>query len=149
MNLKDGWNAFNHNFNYLPPVITIQHRILCSEIREVNLQALSESWENSAAAWKVVHSGGYLAATLNSHSYVKPEFMGPQNRCDGNHPNAMIKDFRALVHNMQDAIHRVALFSGMREFIKQPIVTSCICRMNNCTQWSSVSSMVLLFKLRV
>jgi hypothetical protein len=36
-NLKDGWNAFNHNLNYLPQVNTFQHRILCFEIRELNL----------------------------------------------------------------------------------------------------------------
>jgi len=32
-NLKDGWNASNHNVNYLPQVITFQHHILCFEIR--------------------------------------------------------------------------------------------------------------------
>jgi len=42
MNLKEGWNAPNHNLNYLPQVITIQHRILCFEIRELNLQALAQ-----------------------------------------------------------------------------------------------------------
>jgi len=30
----------------------------------------------------------------------------------------MIKDFRALLDNMQDATHRAAIYSGMREFIK-------------------------------
>jgi hypothetical protein len=29
--------------------------------------------------------------------------MRPQNRRDGKHPNAMIKDIRALLDNMQDA----------------------------------------------
>ena len=37
-NLKDDWNASNRNLNYLPQVITFQHRILCFEIRELNLQ---------------------------------------------------------------------------------------------------------------
>jgi len=41
-NLKDGWNASNHNLNYLPQVITFQHRIRCSEISELNLQALAQ-----------------------------------------------------------------------------------------------------------
>jgi len=36
-NLKDGWNASNHNLNYLPQGITYQHRILCFEIRLLNL----------------------------------------------------------------------------------------------------------------
>ena len=93
-NLKDSWNASNHNLNYLPQVITFQHRILCFEIRELNLQALAQHWENSAAACKVFPSGADLAAPLSSQSYAKPEFMGPQNRRDGKHPDTMIKDFR-------------------------------------------------------
>jgi hypothetical protein len=36
-NLKDGWNASNHNLNYLPQVITFQRHILCFKIRELNL----------------------------------------------------------------------------------------------------------------
>jgi hypothetical protein len=28
-NLTDGWNASNHNLNYLPQVVTFQRRILC------------------------------------------------------------------------------------------------------------------------
>jgi hypothetical protein len=32
--------------------------------------------------------------------------------------DAMIKDFRALLNNMQDATHHVAIYSGTREFIK-------------------------------
>ena len=44
--------------------------------------------------------------------------MGPQNRRDGKHPDAMIKDFRALLDNTQDATHRAAIYSGTREFIK-------------------------------
>jgi hypothetical protein len=41
-NLKDGWNASNHNLNYLPQGITFQRRILCFEIRELDLQALAQ-----------------------------------------------------------------------------------------------------------
>jgi hypothetical protein len=41
-NLKDGWNASNHNLYYLPQVITIQRRILCFKVRELNLQALAQ-----------------------------------------------------------------------------------------------------------
>jgi len=44
--------------------------------------------------------------------------MGPENRRDGKHPEAIIKDFRALLDNTQDATHRVAIYRGMREFIK-------------------------------
>jgi hypothetical protein len=42
MNLKDGWNASNHNLNYLPQEITFQCRIVCFKIRELNLQALAQ-----------------------------------------------------------------------------------------------------------
>jgi len=61
-NLKDGWNASNHNLNYLPQVITFQRRVLCFEIRELNLQAHAQRRENSTAAWKVPPSAGDLAA---------------------------------------------------------------------------------------
>jgi len=44
--------------------------------------------------------------------------MGPQNRRDGKHPDAMIKDFSALLDNTQDATHRAAIYNGIREFIK-------------------------------
>jgi hypothetical protein len=40
--LKEGWNASNHNLNYLPQGITFQGRILFFEIRELNLQALAQ-----------------------------------------------------------------------------------------------------------
>jgi hypothetical protein len=49
-NLMDGWDASNHNLNYLPQVSTFQRRILCFEIRELTVQALTQCWENSAAA---------------------------------------------------------------------------------------------------
>jgi hypothetical protein len=150
-NLKDGWNASNHNLNYLPQVITFKRRILCFEIKAFNLQALAQCWENSAAAckvfpsgadlaaplssqsnlqalaqrWenstatcKVFPSGAHLPAPLSSQSYAKPEFMGPQNLRDGKHPDAMIKDFRALLVNTQDATHCAAIYSGTRKFIK-------------------------------
>jgi len=117
-NLKDGWNASNHNLNYLPQVITFQHRILCFEIRELYLQALPQCWENSAAACKVFSSGADLAAPLNSQLYTKPKFMGPQNHCDGTHPEAVIKDFWALLDNSQDATQRVAIYSGTQQFTK-------------------------------
>jgi len=117
-NLKDSWNASNHNLNYVPQVITFPSRILCFEIRELNLQAVTQRWENSITACNVLPSGADLAAPLGSQSYTKPEFMGPQNRCDGKHPDAIMKDFRALLDNTDNATHRVAICSGMREFIK-------------------------------
>jgi len=118
LNFKDSWNASNHNFNHRPQVITFQRRILCFEIRELNLQALAQGRGNSAATCKVLPSGAGLAAPLGSQSYLKPEFMGPQNRHDGKHPDAMIKDFRGLLDNTQDGKHRVAIYSLTREFIK-------------------------------
>jgi len=44
--------------------------------------------------------------------------MGPQNRRDGKHPDAMIKDFRALFDNLQDSTHRVTIYNGTWEFLK-------------------------------
>jgi len=43
--------------------------------------------------------------------------MGPQNRHDGMHTDAMIKDFGALLDNTQDATPHVAIYSGTWEFI--------------------------------
>jgi len=117
-NLKDGWNASNHNLNYLPQVITFQRCILWFEIRELNLQALAQRRENSAATCKVLPFGADLAAPQSSQSYAKPEFIGPHNRRDGKHPDAMIKQFRALLDSTQDGTHRAAIYSGTREFIK-------------------------------
>ena len=94
-NLKDGWNASNHNLNDLPQVITIQRRILCFEMRELDLQALAQRGENRAAACKLLHFGDHLGAPLSPQSYAEPKFLGPQNRREGKHPDAMIKDFRA------------------------------------------------------
>jgi hypothetical protein len=148
-NLKDSWNASNHNLNYLPQVITIQHRILCFEIRELNLQALAQCRENSAASCKVLPSGADLAAPRSSQSYMKPEVIGPQNRRDGMHPDGMIKDFRALHDNTQDATHRMTIYNGTWEFLKLRVVTRHIYRMNNCTQWSTVFTMVVRFNWRV
>jgi hypothetical protein len=64
-NLKDGWNSSNHNLNYLLQVITFQRRILCCEVRNLNLLALAQRRENSAAAHKVLASGADLAAPLS------------------------------------------------------------------------------------
>jgi len=77
MNLEDGWNASNHNLNYLPRVITFQHRILCFQITELNPQAIADSQENSASNCKVLYSGADWAAPLSSQSYVKSEFLEP------------------------------------------------------------------------
>ena len=117
MNLKDGWNASNHNLNYLPQVITFQRRILCFKHTELNLHALAQRRENSSATCLVLSSGADLAAPLSPQSYAKPEFMGPQNRRDGKHPDTTNNDFRALLDNTQDATHRLAIYCGPREFI--------------------------------
>jgi hypothetical protein len=118
MNLKDGWNASNHNLNYVPQVITFERRIPCFEIRDLDLQALAQRRENSAATCKFLPSGADLAAPLGFQSYAKPKFMRPHNCRDGKHPDAMIKDCRALLDNTDDATHPVAIYSGSWEFIK-------------------------------
>jgi len=118
MHLNDGWNASIQNLNYLPQVITFQHRILCFKIGLLNLQALAQRWENSIAACKVVPWGTELAAPPSPQSYAKHKFMGPQTCLGGKHPDAIIKDFRALLTNMQDGTHHAALYSDTREFIQ-------------------------------
>jgi hypothetical protein len=116
-NLKDSWNASNHSLNYLPQVITCQHCILCFEISKLNLQALAQHWGNSAAACKVYPSGADLAAPMSSQSNAKRKFKGPHNHHDAKHPDAMIKDFRAILDNTQDSTHRAAIYTGMQTFI--------------------------------
>jgi hypothetical protein len=44
--------------------------------------------------------------------------MGPQNCRDRKHPDAKIKDSRALLDNMQDAMHRMAIYSSTWQFFK-------------------------------
>jgi hypothetical protein len=44
--------------------------------------------------------------------------MGPQNHCDGKHPEAMIKDFRALLDNTQDRTHRATIYNRTWELLK-------------------------------
>jgi hypothetical protein len=44
--------------------------------------------------------------------------MGPQNCHDGKHPDAIIKDFRASLNNRQEAMHRAAIYSATREFLR-------------------------------
>jgi len=57
--LTDGWNASNHNLTYLLQVIMFERRFLCFEITELNLQALAQGRENSAATGKLLPSGCY------------------------------------------------------------------------------------------
>jgi len=47
-------------------MMTCYGRILCFEIRELNLQALARRQEISAATRKVLHSGADVAARLSS-----------------------------------------------------------------------------------
>jgi hypothetical protein len=44
--------------------------------------------------------------------------MGPQNCHDGKHSDAMLNDFRALLDNIPDATHCMAIYSSTQEFIK-------------------------------
>jgi len=115
--LKDSRNAYNDNLNYLPQVITFHRGIRCFTIRDLNLQAIAHSLENSAAALQVLSSSADLPAPLSSQSYAKPEFMGPQNCRAGKHPDTMIIHFRELLSNTPDATHCVAIYSGTEEFI--------------------------------
>jgi len=78
MNLMDGWNTSNRNLNDLWQVITLQRRILCFEITELNRHALTQGWHSGTAACGVLPYGANLAAPLSLQSYAKSEFMGPQ-----------------------------------------------------------------------
>jgi hypothetical protein len=44
--------------------------------------------------------------------------MGPQNRLDGQHCDAMIKIIRALLDNLQDTTHRVTMKNSRREILR-------------------------------
>jgi hypothetical protein len=117
-NLKDGWNAYNLNLNCLPQGITFQRRILCFELRELNLQALTQRRENIAATCTVLPSSGDLVAPLSPQSYAKPEFLAPRNHPVGIHPDGMSKGFRAVLDTTQDSTHPVAIYSASWEFFK-------------------------------
>jgi len=148
-NLKDCWNSSNRTLDYLPKVITLQRRILCFEIRELTLQSLAQCRGTSAAACKVLPSGADLAALIISQSYMKPEFIAPETCHDAKHPDAMIKDFRVLLDNTDDAMHRIPIYRGMWSLWRIRVVTRCIYWISNCTQWSSVFTVVLQFKLLI
>jgi hypothetical protein len=95
-------------------------RTLCFEIRELNLQALPQRWETGATASNVFPSRSDLAAPMSSRSCAKLEFMGPQNCCNGKHPDTMIKVFRALLYNTQDTTERMAIYSSTQQCIQHP-----------------------------
>jgi hypothetical protein len=97
--------------------MTSQHHSLYIKIRELNLQALEQHVVKRAAPPIVFTSSVELAAPQSSQSYVKHKFMGPQYCHDGQHPDAIIKDFKALLNNTQDAMHRVAIHSSTWEII--------------------------------
>jgi len=118
MHLNNGWNTSNHILDDLPQVIIIQRRILCFKIRNLDLQALAQCWERSAATWNVITSGADLPAPLSSQSFAKSKFIGFQYRHNGSQPDAMIKNFRALLDNTQHATHLVTIYDGTWEFIK-------------------------------
>jgi hypothetical protein len=116
--LKDRLNASNHNLNYLPLVITFQRRILCIKNREPNLPAIAQCWENSTATCTVLTSGAALAAPIIAQLNAKYEFKEPKNHHDGKHPDAMIKDLRALLGNTQNSMHPLVIYSCTQEFSK-------------------------------
>jgi hypothetical protein len=52
---------------------------------------------------------------------VKAEFMALYSRHDGNHPDAMIKDFRTLHNISPDQTHHMSMFSGIWEFLNNKL----------------------------
>jgi len=118
MNLKDGLERLQSQ-TQLPATsnhLSASH----SQFRNKRAQTLSlhSVFGEQRCCLQVFPSGGDLAAHLSLQSYAKPELIGPQNHPGGKHPDAMIKDFGALLANTQDATHHVALYSGTREYIK-------------------------------
>jgi len=98
--------------------MTLQYCIRSVEIGELNLQAPTHHLENIAAPCNVFASGADLPVFLNTQPYAKPKFMWPQNWHDRKHPDAMINDFRSFLDNTQEAMHPLAMYSGLLEFIK-------------------------------
>jgi hypothetical protein len=123
--------------------------MLCFEIRELDLQALRPRQLIRAAVCKVPSSIADCGTLLSSQSYAMAKFIGSQSRCNGKHPDAIIKDLGTLLDNTQDATHFVAICSGTQKLSGLRVVTRRIYWINNCTQWSSVLILVLMFKLRV
>ena len=119
MNLKDSWNACNHKLPYLPHTITLEHHIHCFEIRELNLQVVTQSEENYIAACTVLPSGTDVAAPLSVQFCAKHEFMQHPTCWDRKHPAVMITDFRALLENTRHATHSEAMESVIWQFMKQ------------------------------
>ena len=148
-NLQDGWNAYYHNLNYLPQVITFHRWILCWEIWELNIQALVQHQEKSAAMCEVLPSCTDLAAPLITQSYLKPEIMGPQNGHDGKYLTLWSKtsDHYLRICKAQRTTWQYITARGCLPSIR--VVIWCLYRMNNCTQRCSVFPIVLRFKLRV
>jgi len=102
-NLKDGWNASNHHFDYLPQVLSFQRPILCFKIREFNLQALAQGRENSTAPCKVLPSGANLAAPpdypviweARIHGPPKPPWWKESWRYDQTHQSIIGQSVRS------------------------------------------------------
>jgi hypothetical protein len=59
-----------------------------------------------------------LVLPLTSQSFANPKFMGSQNSPDALPPDAMIKDFRALLDATQDTMHLIIICSSTEEFIQ-------------------------------
>ena len=148
-NLKDSWNASNHNPNYLPQVVTIQRRILCFKIRQLNQEALAQRRENSTTACTVLPPGADLAAPLYSQWYAKPDFMEPKTAVMESIVTLWSKasEHYSAIHKMQRAAWQDTALPGRLSSIK--VITRHIYQMINCTHWSSVFTLISRFKLRV
>jgi hypothetical protein len=114
INLKDGWNSPNHNVNYLPQILSFHRHILCFEIRELNTQALNQDCPKIERP---------------SSKDPKLQFIGPQNQYSRNHPDALIKDFRTLLHLTKDLKQREAIYYGTHGSLKKGLAVLHICMM--------------------
>ena len=144
-NMKDGWNASNHNLDYLPQIFAFHRRVLCFEIRSLNLRSVERLRKDSDSdnnPWQIettipdpssarqnphsaeglrTDSGNHRAntATITGPSSASPLFTQPMlisPQNDSKTPDGQMKHFGALVDST-DVVQRSALLNGTRDFL--------------------------------
>jgi len=148
-NLKDGWNASNHNLNFVPQVITFQRRILCYKLES----SISKP------------SLGIGRTALQPAKCSLPVLLWLPPWAPSHMPSPNSWDLKTAVMEcilmlwLKTSAHYSRIWktqcttgqytAAQGSFWSKRVVTWRIYLMNNCTQWSSVFTMVLRFKLRV
>jgi hypothetical protein len=111
--LKNLRSTASETTNHVPIIISslsfLSLLFLSSSQSTISLRLLPPYAPRNETSIFVASYGSCSARSLD------PGF--PPHR-DGKHPDTLIKQFRALLHNSQDPAHRVGIYSGMRELIK-------------------------------